>query len=594
MPDRLDELLARWRDRLLTDGEQEELVRLLESPKARRRLYEEFAFGYGVLEALREARAERSERRLASWTERTLTPRVLRRLAAAAAVFVLALVVARLLPRGGGEADVPPPVAVLEQIRGTVHVAARSGTSPAEEGQGLRPGQGVVTRGPRSGATLRFADGTTVDLGGETMIYRVQQSSRPAPAGRSLFLALGSLSARVAPQPSGAPMVVDTPHARMTVRGTRFTLGVDGAASRLEVREGRVEMAREGRRVDVSAGRFAVAGDPPPPPVRPVAPGVDDAIRRGCEWFLAREDDLSRPFHWKGLPHAYDGLVLLALAHGGVDPDREPRMRALLDGLLARRAVSTYDAAMQAMALQAVDPVTHYRRLETLARRLEAAQCANGQWGYRLPGPRAPAGENSTAQYALLGLRACRDAGISIDPAVVRRARAWWRASRNDDGGWGYADGGDPRRTDDRGPGDVGNASYGSMTAGAAAALLICGDLLGEGAHHDPVVRGGLDWIAARFDVTRNPGKRRCADLFYLYALERLADLGGWELIGGRDWYAEASSHLLAKQLPDGHWDLNTRFSEWGIGDTAFAILVLRRATAPARSPAIAMGELDD
>mgnify|MGYP000722401829 CR=1 FL=1 len=599
MTDRMDELLAKWRDRVLAEDEETELVRLLESPASRRRLYEEFTFGYGVLEALRESRAERSERRLETWAERTLTPRLLRRGAVAAAVLVLALAAARLLPRTAGTAKAPGPVAVVERVQGAVEIAdARAGSSPAASGRALQAGQGVVTRGLQSGASLRFADGTLLVLGGDTTLDRIQppagSATRGAPLGIHLALARGTLAAHVVRQVPGAPLGIDTPHARILVRGTRFDLIVGPDTTRLEVREGLVEMACDEEVVDVTAGRFAVAGAAPPAPAPPAPPGVNEAVRRGGEWLLARRDDLSRPFMWKGLPHAYDGLVLLALVHAGFDPRRETRVQALIDGLLARDPASTYDAALQAMALQAIDPARHHRRLETLARRLEAAQCANGQWGYALEGTRRPAGENSTAHFALLGLRACRDAGISIDPEVARRARGWWRASQNDDGGWGYAEGGDPRRRDDRGPGDVGNASYGSMTAGSVAALLLCGDLLGEGAHHDPAVRRGIDWLAARFDVKRNPAKQGCADLYYLYSLERMADLGGWETIGGRDWHGEAAAHLLASQRADGHWNLNTRFSEWGIGDTAFAILVLRRSTPPARPPAIRVGNLAD
>jgi ferric-dicitrate binding protein FerR (iron transport regulator) len=598
MSDRLDELIIRWQDRTLSPEEQEELVRLLGSPKARRRLVEAFTLGYGVLEALREIQAERSEARQQAVAEgRDLPPERWRRVAVTAAALaagvLLAVALGRLLP-GGMTGGGPSPVAVLEQVRGDVRVATASGWAPAEPGRGILAGQDVVTRGARSGAVLRYADATAIELGGETTIRRVQPAPDAAPRGsdrgRSLHLERGTLTARVAPQP--APFGIETPHARLLVRGTRFDLAVDADATRLEVREGRVEMSCEEGTVDVTAGRYAAAGALPAPPRPPASPGVDEAVRRGGEWLLARRDDLSRPFMWKGHPHAYDGLVLLALVHAGVDPRREPRMAALLDGMLARELVSTYDAALQAMALQAVDPARHHRRLEAIARRLESAQCANGQWGYRLDGPHRAAGENSTAHFALLGLRACRDAGISIAPEVARRARAWWRASQNDDGGWGYAEGGNPRRRDDRGPGDVGNASYGSMTAGSVASLLVCGDLLGEGAHHDPAVRRGLDWLGARFDVKRNPGKEGCADLYYLYSLERMADLGGWAAVGGRDWRAEATAHLLLTQQPDGRWDLNTRFSEMGIADTAFAILVLRRSTPPARPPRLVTGEI--
>jgi hypothetical protein len=595
MSERLDELITRWQDRTLSAGEQEELVRLLGSPKARRRLVEAFTFGYGVLEALREIRAERSEQRLAavspgagfslaSWIRRSP------RLAAGVAAAIL-LGLAALLFQTAPGGSLPGPVARLERLRGTVAIASASGTVGLDAGPDLYAGQGVVTRGDRSGVGIRFPDGTVVELGGDTVVSRVNDPAVSA-TGKSLFLSQGRFTADVARQPRQSPLVVETPHARLAVRGTRFDLAVDRDTTRLEVREGRVELSCGEGTADVTAGRYAMAGAIPHPTAPSASPAIDEAVRRGGEWLLDRRDDLNRPFVWKGHPHAYDGLVLLALVHAGFDPVREPRVKALLDGMLERDLVSTYDAALQAMALRAVDPARFNRRLETIARRLEAAQCANGQWGYALDGMRRPAGENSTAHFALLGLRACRDAGIRLDPEVFRRSRAWWRACQNDDGGWGYAEGGNLRRLDDRGPGDVGNASYGSMTAGSVASLLVCGDLLEESAHHDPAVRRGLDWLASRFDVKRNPGKLGCGDLYYLYALERMADLGGWETIGGRDWIAEATAHLLASQLSDGRWDLNTRFSEWGIADTAFAILVLRRSTPPARPPRLVTGEI--
>jgi hypothetical protein len=44
------------------------------------------------------------------------------------------------------------------------------------------------------------------------------------------------------------------------------------------------------------------------------------------------------------------------------------------------------------------------------------------------PGP--PNGDNSNSQYAALGLRACLDANIDVDPSVLQRARQWWLKSR--------------------------------------------------------------------------------------------------------------------------------------------------------------------
>ncbi len=201
----------------------------------------------------------------------------------------------------------------------------------------------------------------------------------------------------------------------------------------------------------------------------------------------------------------------------------------------------------------------------------------------RKPGP--PNGDNSNSQYAALGLRACLDANIDVDPSVLDRARKWWVKVQNSDGGWGYNDhgnqGGDKNET------SVSNDSYGSMTVGAVGALCIYDYYMGIPYKTDTNVLKGLDWLGKNFDVTKNPNKTQFAYLYYLYGLERVGMLYGTDRMGPHEWYPEGANHLLATQQ-GGAWG-GDKFAPQA--NTCFAILFLRRGTLPLKPPvAVATG----
>lgn len=203
------------------------------------------------------------------------------------------------------------------------------------------------------------------------------------------------------------------------------------------------------------------------------------------------------------------------------------------------------------------------------------------------PGP--PNGDNSNSQYAALGLRACLDANIDVDPAVLQRARQWWLKSQNSDGGWGYNDHGNTGGGD-KNEGGVSNDSYGSMTVGAVGAMCIYDYYMGIDYKTDGNVIKGVNWLAANFDVTKNPKKTSFASLYYLYGLERVGMLFGTERIGAHEWYPEGANHLLATQN-NGVWGGKDNFPKEPQVDTCFAILFLRRGTPPLKPlPLVATG----
>ena len=191
-----------------------------------------------------------------------------------------------------------------------------------------------------------------------------------------------------------------------------------------------------------------------------------------------------------------DELILYTFIHVGVDRNSDA-FRGLLGRVLynSNKLTHTYRVALLAMALEALDSKRFQSKIAQCAQFLVNYQCRNGQWHYN--GKMGPelvrtsetpddknkpsatstraikvieikkekvkgvpkTGDNSNTQYALLGLRACREAHVFVPRATFKKAARWLGKCQNKDGGWGYGG---------RGHG------YGSMTAGSLGALVIC------------------------------------------------------------------------------------------------------------------------
>ncbi len=362
-------------------------------------------------------------------------------------------------------------------------------------------------------------------------------------------------------------------------------------------------------------------------------PAIDAAVARGIEWLKkAGSPSFARPEDGWHVPDS-DELILWTFVHAGV-PETDPRFKELLKKMTAAPLGRTYKAALQAMILEELDRKSWQRRIATCGQFIVDNQARNGQWGYGEPlagapvagtptggsgdraavrsiggkegGPRVkPAvssriritatrqvgesGDNSNSQYAALGIRACEEAGVDIPQSVVTLARNWWVNTAVKEGdpkavvtgpggpsaGWGYRinDGAEP---------------YGSMTAGATGAVAIYDHLMGRDWKKDPIVQGGMAWLAKNYSVTENPGGkvhfgsggRQAAHYYYLYALERAGILTQNPLLGNHDWYFDGARFLLGAQEADGSWKKETN-GENPVWSTCFAILFLKKATQP-------------
>ncbi len=172
-------------------------------------------------------------------------------------------------------------IARVESVQGSVFsvqdIASRR--RALKTGDEIREGMRIET-GADGAVTLAWvAKATTVDV--------ASNSQLETRNSKLTFLHQGSLSAAVAPQMSGQPFAVETPHALATVLGTRFEMVVRGDAgrppldarlpavgsakaglpaipfTRLDVDGGLVRFVRltDQKSVDVAAGQFAVASD---------------------------------------------------------------------------------------------------------------------------------------------------------------------------------------------------------------------------------------------------------------------------------------------------------------------------------------------
>ena len=201
-----------------------------------------------------------------------------------------------------------PPVASLDDVAGVALVTGPGGdeTRPAAGGAAVRSGDRVRVRGPGASASLAFADGTRLLLVGNTTVTLTHG------AAKRLTLHGGTLAGTVAPQPSGAPMVLTTPEASVEVLGTRFAMAADARRTDVRVHEGRVRLTRtaDGSAVEVPTGKSsaaaAVAG-PGPLTVRDI-PAPPDGPDLDFEAGLPAGMDRAR-FVSDGLPRGSKGAA---------------------------------------------------------------------------------------------------------------------------------------------------------------------------------------------------------------------------------------------------------------------------------------------
>jgi ferric-dicitrate binding protein FerR (iron transport regulator) len=153
------------------------------------------------------------------------------------------------------EAPAPATVVFLATVtraEGEVFVTSGGARSAARIGLGLQSGDGLeVIQGA---SALLFGDGTRLSLAPQTSIASITDA-----AGKRVALDRGRVSAEVAKQPAGRPLVFATPHGEARVLGTTLLLRVTPDATELEVKTGSVRLtrAKDKAGVDVAGGHLA-------------------------------------------------------------------------------------------------------------------------------------------------------------------------------------------------------------------------------------------------------------------------------------------------------------------------------------------------
>lgn len=150
----------------------------------------------------------------------------------------------------------------LAEVTSPTRIERRGESLTAPDGFTLLPGDVLQTE-PGSAASIRFPDATQLRITSSARIripnLGIADSGQPTE-GKRVILDQGFLAAAIAPQQRNKPFLIETPHLRVTVVGTRFELTVDSQSTILEVGEGKVEVADSGNpaRIPVAAGQSAV------------------------------------------------------------------------------------------------------------------------------------------------------------------------------------------------------------------------------------------------------------------------------------------------------------------------------------------------
>jgi hypothetical protein len=280
-------------------------------------------------------------------------------------------------------------------------------------------------------------------------------------------------------------------------------------------------------------------------------------------------------------------LVAVALLTAGEKPESQVIQNALkyLRQFKPDDLNSTYAVSLQTMVFAAADPVGDRQHIVGNVDFLERGQLKLGD---RIPWPgswnylnkQIHPGDNSNSQYALLGLNAAIEAGVSVNPQVLALARAHFELSQNRDGGWAYT----PR---DRN-------STASMTCAGISSLILTGSRpyegleylqgdaiheCGKGGFNAPLMRG-IDWLSQHFDVSQNVGGGQQWKYYYLYGLERAGRLAGMRFFGRNDWYRVGAEKLVGEQQKlSGFWRGGAQENE--LVATSFALLFLAKGRAP-------------
>jgi hypothetical protein len=241
-----------------------------------------------------------------------------------------------------------------------------------------------------------------------------------------------------------------------------------------------------------------------------------------------------------------------------------------------------------------------------IVKSLMEEQTSAGGWRYgKNFGLVGSAEDVSCTQIILLGLKSATRMKAPVDPQAIRKALEFVLSSQEKDGPkverpndyrsgdrGTYASNGNDRA---RGWAYIKKGSKpdeekvcGSMTCAGVGCLIIAKSILGKGVLGkkggdavDQSIYDGFAWLSTHWSVDTNPEQGVARHYYHLYGLERTGTLGLYEKVGSHYWYKEGAAVVLKDQRADGSWDQKDEIAPTNIIDTCYALLFLRRGTAP-------------
>jgi|GEM_PF-4819608 len=248
--------------------------------------------------------------------------------------------------------NIPPrPLAVVQSVDGPVSLQRGQEISTAKIGTELHAHDVLVSTDVAS-ATIVFTDKSRVDLKQSFSIAVSTHSA--APASRILDLKKGAMTASITRQVAGAAFAIKTPHARVTVVGTQFTVAVEEKSTRVDVEEGTVDFSpaeNTAHTIRVKSRQFAIAT----PGVAPVATSLDiqpagPVLHVAASAPPGGNGSAQKPFHeiQRAIDAAEPGMSVLV--HNGVYRES---LKTVRDGTPEKRIVIRAENSRQATVTHA-------------------------------------------------------------------------------------------------------------------------------------------------------------------------------------------------------------------------------------------------
>jgi WD40 repeat protein len=257
MDPRLLELLDRYLENRLSEGERGELSARLAASPGDCRLFWDYVQQHAMLS---ELMAEQVGRHLAhTETAPAKQPRVPLYpwpVLALALVLLLGVGLSLLTWRGSQSPQRPDDTVILAELQGDVRYRQGEELLPALAGQRLQAGSEIET-GDGSSVVLRYGDSSRLVLNADTAIRLLDQTG--------VFLMRGMLNAEVASAPGTRPLTFRTEQGELIVAGARFRSATLDGETRIEMEEGSARVAsQDGGYQELLTGSYALVNLPEP------------------------------------------------------------------------------------------------------------------------------------------------------------------------------------------------------------------------------------------------------------------------------------------------------------------------------------------